>query len=102
MSRKEQSELDKEAAAFGLVIEREEPPDIEVWEEHRDALTWWMEIRDLLRWTPSPIGSICDGLDVQAVEADARMRGRTINPDDYARVRLIAATVADHFNERLQ
>ncbi|WP_192954732.1 DUF1799 domain-containing protein [Gallaecimonas mangrovi] len=93
--------MEREAAAFGVPLEEEENPDIEVWDEHRDALTWWFEIKDLLRWTPSPIGAYCEGLDVPAVECDARMRGRAINPNDYAKVRLIAATVATYFNERL-
>lgn len=93
--------MEREAAAFGVPLEAEESPDIEVWDEHRDALNWWFEIKDLLRWTPSPIGPYCEGLDVPAVECDARMRGKAFTPTDYAKVRLIAATVATHFNERL-
>jgi len=59
------------------------------------AVEWFFQVYDLLRWNQH----FCLGLDVVAVEADARMRGLEINPKDYQHLRTLTAYYSDVINE---
>ncbi len=84
---------------LGVTCRKEaEPEPVVFWDEHRSAIEWWLQVQDLLRWQ----GPVCEGLDVNAVKADAEMSGRTINADDYHRLKLISHTVKTLFNDRLK
>ena len=100
-----QAELKDELAAWGLTTDQapnEEPEVFEVWDEHKDALLWWCNGGAQLRFIPGGDGKSlrCQGLDVVALEADARLGGRTVKPDDYERIKLIAREVTEHLNSQ--
>lgn len=94
---REQAELDEDLAAWGVEQTPEpELDDFEVWYEHREALLWWCHGGGQLRFN----GAVCIGLDVVALQADANLSGRTVQPDDYQRMQLIAQEVSNHLNSR--
>ncbi|WP_417656191.1 hypothetical protein [Pseudidiomarina aestuarii] len=66
---------------------------IEILEVCHPALEWFFQVYDLLRWNQH----FCLGLDVVAVEADARMRGINIDKDDYQRLR----TLVEHYSQAI-
>jgi hypothetical protein len=96
-----QAELEEDLAAWGI-SEAPEPPEenVEVWDEHREALLWWCQGGGQLKFQASSNGSICMGLDVVALRADAELSGRTVKPEDYSRLQHIARQVAEHLNSR--
>ena len=69
--------------------------EIEVLNSCYPAVEWFFQVYDLLRWNQH----FCLGLDVVAVEADARMRGIEINPSDYQNLRTLTAYYSDAINE---
>ncbi len=73
---------------------------IEFWAEHENAIVWWLQVQDLLRYSHNQI-TVCEGLDVVAVQADVVMSGRQVDPVDYQKLRLIGHTVTSLFNEQL-
>lgn len=82
-------------AMFGIKQPRQELQGIEFWDCHKIAVEWWLQVQDLMRYEQS----ICIGLDVVAIKADAEMSGREIDKEDYLKLRLIAKTVTDILNE---
>lgn len=95
-----QAELDDDLAAWGI----ESPPEpqsevFDVWEEHKEALLWWCNGGSQLKFNTGPHGTVCTGLDVVALKADAELSGRQVDPDDYNRMKLIALHVAEHLNQ---
>lgn len=73
---------------------------IAFWAEHENAIVWWLQVQDLLRYSHNQI-TICEGLDVVAVQADVAMSGRQVDPVDYQKLRLIGHTVTGLINEKL-
>ena len=64
-----QHELDEDMQAWGMEASPEPDPEpFEVWDEHREALLWWCQGGAQLTFN----GPVCTGLNVVAVEADAR------------------------------
>ena len=61
-------------------------------------LEWWLAIPAFLRWN----GPCCLGMDVCQVKADADLSGRTIDPDEYRKLKLIANVVTEELNQREQ
>lgn len=97
LTPRDQAELDEDLAAWGITPTPANEPDIfEVWHEHKQALLWWCQGGGQLKFN----GLVCTGLDVLALQADASLSGRTIAPDDYQRMQLIARQVAAHLNSR--
>ena len=95
-----QAELDDDLAAWGVSQPAEpEPEYFDVWDEHREALMWWCQGGAQLKYLATPAGIHCTGLDVVALEADARLRGHSVAPEDYERIRLIAHQVTEHLNQ---
>ena len=95
----DQAELDEDLAAWGVEQKPEPQPEwFEVWDEHREALMWWCQGGSQLKFLSTPQGLRCQGLDILALEADARLSGRTVHPDDYDRIKQIARQVTDHLN----
>ena len=98
-----QAELDEDLAAWGIEASPEPEPEwFEVWEEHREALLWWCQGGSQLKFLATPQGVTCQGLDAIALKADAELSGRTVDPDDYRRMQLIARIVAEHLNNNQQ
>lgn len=97
-SQAEQRQLDKELQLLGI---QDTPPvedaPIVFWDEHKAALDWWWQVQDLLRYNEY----VCMGLDVLAVKADSELSGREVKVEDYHKLRLIAHTVTQLFNEKL-
>ena len=90
--------MDDELAAWGVTRNPEpEPEVVEVWEEHREALMWWCQGGNQLKFN----GNCCLGLDVVALQADACMAGRRVSPDTYQRMQLIGRQVAEHLNRQV-
>ncbi|MDX1301186.1 hypothetical protein [Photobacterium sp.] len=95
---KDEQDWQQELASWG-VSQNPEPKvndDIEVWQEHAEVLEWWLTIPAFLRWN----GFCCLGMDVCQVKADADLSGRTINPDDYQKLKSIASVMAEELNLR--
>lgn len=88
--------LDEDFRAWGIDADPEPEPEVfEVWDEHREALLWWCQGGAQLTFN----GPVCTGLDVVAVQADAQLSGRTIDPDDYQRLQAIARQVTQWINQ---
>lgn len=86
-----------ELACWGIQSAPESEPDvIEVWDEHRTVLEWWLDIPVFLCWN----GPVCLGMDVCQIKADADLSGRDINPDDYRKLKLIAQVMTEELNRR--
>lgn len=86
------------AGAPSDVIERQRQKHqsgttIEILKSNYAALMWFFQVYDLLRWNQH----YCLGLDVVAVEADARMRGVEVNKNDYQRLR----TLVDYYSQAI-
>ncbi|WP_087022401.1 hypothetical protein [Thaumasiovibrio subtropicus] len=94
------NEWHQELKDWGLPIplspQRSEPTLIELWQENATALEWWLSLPQFLRWH----NGICLGMDVQAVAADLQLSQRSYSPDDYDRLKVIAATVTESVNLR--
>lgn len=97
MSQAQQRELQQEMRLLGIEADEIEDIPVVFWQEHQAALNWWWQVQDLMRYN----GAVCMGLDVLAVKADSEMSGREVNVDDYQKLRLIAQTVTEIFNEKL-
>ena len=96
-----QAELEEDLAAWGVDQSPEPEAELfEVWKEHQEALLWWLQGGAQLKFHSSPNGSVCTGLDVVALKADAELSGRTVDPQDYRRIQLIARMVAEHLNQQ--
>lgn len=88
-----------ELACWGVTIDpiaEPEPEEVEVWEEHQAVLEWWLSIPGFLRWN----GPACLGMDACQVKADADLSGRTVTPDDYLKLKLIANEMTEELNRR--
>ncbi|MCE9679617.1 hypothetical protein LZP69_10640 [Shewanella sp. AS1] len=97
-SKAEQRQLDKELQLLGIEDKApEEDAPIVFWDEHEAALNWWWQVQDLLRYNEC----VCMGLDVLAVKADSELSGREVSVEDYQKLRLIAHTVTELFNDKL-
>ncbi|KEQ19169.1 hypothetical protein [Endozoicomonas numazuensis] len=98
---KGQAEFEDDLAAWGVQQSPEPKAEVfDVWEEHREALLWWCQGGAQLKFNSSSTSSVCTGLDVVALKADADLSGRTVKPEDYHRMQLIAREVAEHLNSR--
>lgn len=97
-SKAQQRELTREMQLLGI---KDSAPETDApvafWQEHQAALDWWWQVQDLMRYNTS----VCMGLDVQAVKADSELSGREVTAENYQKLRLIAHTVTDVFNQRL-
>lgn len=71
--------------------------DCLVLEENWAALGWFLDVDDLFRYQDS----VCLGLDVLAVKADADMLGRQYETSDYKALRHIAKEAASQLNQSL-
>ncbi|WP_243033013.1 hypothetical protein [Vibrio cincinnatiensis] len=90
-------EWQAEKALWGLESDDEEEEElIPIWDENWDVVMWWLSIPSFLKWNFNR----CVGMDVMAVKADAEMSSREINPADYQKLKVIARTVTEEFNER--
>lgn len=65
--------------------------------EHWKALGWFLEIDDLFRYE----SSVCLGLDIPAVKAEAEMSGRHICKRQFTIVRRLGRLCASFLNEKL-
>jgi hypothetical protein len=61
------------------------------------ALEWFLEVSDCWRWR----GQICQGLDWQLVESEARLRGVEHKPDDFQKLKTLAGEARRLINEQL-
>ncbi|AMG01355.1 hypothetical protein AL538_27285 [Vibrio harveyi] len=89
----------EELASWGM----ESPDDViekeyELWHEHVEVIGWWLDIPDFFRFNER----VCLGMNVAAVKADADLSSRTINPTDYAKLKIIAKTAAEELNRELK
>lgn len=100
VSPQDDEEWQAEKALWGIEDLDEEPEDesILLWQENWDAVMWWLSIPCFLKWN---MGA-CLGMDVFAVKADAEMSARSVNPDDYNKLKVIARTVTEELNGRKQ
>ena len=96
-NKQQQAELDNEMVQLGIVDAPMDNENIVFWQEHEIAITWWLQVQDLMRYN----GPVCEGLDVIALQADSQMSGREIDAMDYQKLRLIAQTVTGLLNDRL-
>lgn len=87
--------LPEQAAAF---IGQPEPEELEVLPDNWAALEWWLAVDDLLRFEQG----IPLGLDVVAVEAEARLSGRETTPAMFGQLRLLAREAVSELNRRRQ
>ncbi|MGF1727213.1 hypothetical protein [Photobacterium nomapromontoriensis] len=100
---KEEQDWQDELASWGIESDpfvkigaEAETEVVTVWDEHQSVLEWWLDIPAFLRWN----GPVCLGMDVCQVKADADLSNRTINPDDYHKLKLIAHTMTEELNCR--
>ncbi|WP_299494953.1 hypothetical protein [uncultured Shewanella sp.] len=101
LNSKEQQAVDDEMRLLNITSDA--PVNIgpiEFWSEHETALMWWLQVQDLMRYSHNQM-TVCEGLDVMAVQADVAMSGRKVNAVDYQKLRLIGHTVTGLINEQL-
>jgi len=84
------------AAQIELYERQSKPDHLEVFEENWEATKWFLEVDDLFKTEQG----ILIGLDVTAIRDDAEMRGRTVDPEEYAKLREIGRHAAAIFNSR--
>ncbi|MCG9624642.1 hypothetical protein L1D34_07285 [Vibrio mediterranei] len=72
----------------------------ELWEENLDAMEWWLSIPNFLTFVPNIQAgrTVCTGMNVEAVKADAEMSKRDINPSDYDKLKAITRTLVEEYN----
>ncbi|MFS1704483.1 hypothetical protein [Alteromonas sp. AMM-1] len=70
----------------------------EVLEQNWPVIKWFADVQDLFVYC----NGWCRGLDVSAVEADAKLAAREFTAEDYKGLRLLAKHVANERNNRLQ
>ncbi len=71
------------------------PKHCEVLAENWQALAWFLSVDDLFRIEQGTV----IGLDIQAIHADAQMRGLEIDPTDYEKLRTIGRVAASELNK---
>ncbi|SHO58800.1 hypothetical protein [Vibrio quintilis] len=87
----------QELAAWGIdEPDTERETFIPVWPENWPVVQWWLSIPGFLKFNQNA----CLGMDVLAVKADAELSQRTIEPDDYRKLKTIARTLAEELNRR--
>ncbi len=101
VSPAEQRQLDEEMALLGIKADTATELQIEFWDEHQAAMTWWLQVQDLMRYSYGAGIAVCEGLDVLAVKADSELSGIEHSKQDYQKLRLIAHTVAAIFNHKV-
>ena len=101
ISQAEQRQLDEEMALLGIKPNTISEEPIEFWDEHQVAVTWWLQVQDLMRYSYGAGIAICEGLDVLAVKADSDLSGFEHSKQDYQKLRLIAHTVTAIFNYKV-
>lgn len=72
------------------------PEHYEVLEENWQAVIWFLDVDDLFKTD----GGFLTGLDIAAIMADAQMSGRTTNPDDYQKLRVLGRIAANEINNK--
>ncbi len=72
--------------------------DFDVYAENWNAIVWFNDVYQLLH----VVGNRYMGIDVCALEADARMSGRSIDPSDYKRLRTLARFVSKELNTKTE
>lgn len=77
-------------------IAQNAPDDLFIMEENEAAVRWFFSVDDLM----ARDGPVLLGLDVQAVQADAQMRGKSVEPKDYEKLRFLGRSAAYQFNSR--
>ena len=100
VSHAEQRQIDEEMSLLGINASTDSEPPIEFWDEHQVAITWWLQVQDLMRYSYGPGIAVCEGLDVLAVKADSELSGTEYGKQDYQKLRLIAHTVTTIFNDK--
>ncbi|WP_299001730.1 hypothetical protein [uncultured Shewanella sp.] len=101
LNPQEQQAMDDEMRLLNITPDIPAKHDpIAFWSEHETALIWWLQVQDLMRYSHNQI-TICEGLDVVAVQADVAMSGRQVDSTDYQKLRLIGHTVTGLINEKL-
>ncbi|AQS38572.1 hypothetical protein Sps_03445 [Shewanella psychrophila] len=101
ISQAEQRQFDEEMALLGIKANTISEELFEFWDEHQVAVTWWLQVQDLMRYSYGPGIAICNGLDVLAVKADSELSGTAYSKQDYQKLRLIAHTVTTIFNDKV-
>lgn len=101
VSAAEQGQLNEEMALLGIKANTTTEQQIEFWDEHQTAITWWLQVQDLMRYSYGAGIAVCEGLDVLAVKADSELSGFERSKQDYQKLRLIAHTVTAIFNNKV-
>ena len=70
----------------------------ELLESNIPVFSWFTQIDDL--WVFRPDG-LCRGLDIQAIECDARLSRKTIQVKEYLLLREASKSVVEKINEQL-
>lgn len=87
-------------AAFGLSHLADEVANqhCEIYEENWRAVEWFLEVDDLFVVS----NGVLIGLDINAIQADATMSGRTYTPEDYKKLRILGRAAAAEVNAKNQ
>lgn len=70
----------------------------DVFPENWEALNWFLQVDR--EWKLDPV--LGYSLNLQAVQADAQLSGRQVDPDDYRKLLDIASTAAEELNKSLR
>lgn len=104
MTPEDESELRAEYAAFGWdaaqidkLINEETPDDFEVLEENWQALIWFSDVSDLMKFN----GHAYAGLDIIAVKYDAEMSEREYTATDYNKLKQLGRFAAIELNKQI-
>ncbi|WP_416305216.1 hypothetical protein [Neptunicella sp. SCSIO 80796] len=72
--------------------------NFEVLEENWDALIWFLEVDDLLRWH----NKVCLGLDLLAIQAEVQMHERQFSHQQFGQVRVLGQVAAHELNKKVK
>lgn len=74
----------------------QEPQHFDVLEANWPALEWFLDVDDLFKTDQG----VVIGLDVLAIKADAEMAGREIDPQLYAKLRIMGRIATAEINKK--